>query len=83
MDSSARNVRFKSVNPFEALNALDSTDGGGKSSSSGSSDSSTSLVDAGVAVSTPSRGLVRAFSHPAAQHDVRIRIVTCDDLSIL
>jgi cAMP phosphodiesterase len=75
-DASSRNVRFKSVNPFEVLDAVDSTDGDAKNSSAGSADT---LDHDEVSVRTPVKEQTRAFSHSAGQYQVSVCVVTGND----
>jgi hypothetical protein len=74
-DASSRNVRFKSVNPFEVLDTVDSTDGDAKNSSAGSNDT---LDHDEIAVRTPVKEQTRAFSHSVGQYQVSVCVVTDD-----
>jgi hypothetical protein len=75
-DASSRNVRFKSVNSFEVLDAVDSTDGDAKNSSAGSADT---LDHDEISVRTPVKEQTRAFSHSAGHYQVSVCVVTDDD----
>jgi hypothetical protein len=74
-DASSRNVRFKSVNPFEVLDTVDNTDGDAKNSSAGSNDT---LDHDEIAVRTPVKEQTRAFSHSVGQYQVSVCVVTDD-----
>jgi hypothetical protein len=75
-DALSRNVRFKSVNPFEVLDTVDSTDGDAKNSSAGSNDT---LDHDEIAIRTPVKEQTRAFSHSVGQYQVSVGVVTDDD----